>query len=63
MVTVVLELLLRAIDIFITKSRFKDKLEKNMMAFLIQHGKGVVKNVKIKRRYDEMIEQLRKEEK
>ena len=58
-----LEIMLKAVDVFMMNSAFKSKLQKNMLGFINQYSDGVVKNVKIKRRYDEMMNELRKEKK
>ena len=62
MIVLVAEILLKSIDIFMMNSAFKSKLQKNMMSFINQYTDGVIKNVKIKRRYDEMMDELRREE-
>ena len=62
MFILVFEMMLKAIDIFMMNSAYKSKLQKNMLGFINQYGEGVIKNVKIKRRYDEMMDKLRKEE-
>ena len=61
MIVLVLEILLKAVDVFMLNSAYKSKLQKNMLGFINQYGDGVIKNVKIKRRYDEMMDKLRKE--
>ena len=61
MILMVAELALKCVDIFMMNSAFKSRLQKNMLSFINHHAEGVVKNVKIKRRYDEMMEELRKE--
>ena len=63
MFILVLEIALKAIDVFMMNSAFKSKLQKNMLGFINQYSDGVVKNVKIKRRYDEMMNELRKAKK
>ena len=62
MFILVFEMMLKVIDIFMMNSAYKSKLQKNMLGFINQYGDGVIKNVKIKRRYDEMMNKLRKEE-
>ena len=43
-------------------AKYKSKLQTTMLTFINQYNNGVIKNVKIKRRYDEMMDTLRKEE-
>ena len=60
MVVLLIEIMLKAVDVFMMNSARKSKLQKNMLAFINQYSDGVIKNVKIKRRYDEMMNELRK---
>jgi len=62
MVILIIDIMLKAVDIFMINSAYKSKLQKNMLGFINQYSDGVIKNVKIKRRYDEMMDKLRKEE-
>jgi len=60
MVVLLIEIMLKAVDVFMMNSARKSKLQNNMLAFINQYSDGVIKNVKIKRRYDEMMNELRK---
>ena len=61
MINLFLDIALKMVDIFVINAKYKSKIEKAMLAFMKQYEDDVIKNVRIKRRYDEMMEKLRKE--
>jgi hypothetical protein len=61
MVSLILEIGLKALDIFVINAKYRSRLQKQFIEFVEQYSKGVKSNAKIKRRYDEMMAELRKE--
>lgn len=60
--SLILEIGLKALDIFIINSNYRSKLQRQFIKFIEQYSTSVKNNAKIKRRYDELMAELRKEE-
>lgn len=60
--SLILEIGLKALDIFIINSNYRSKLQRQFIKFIEQYNSSVKNNAKIKRRYDELMTELRKEE-
>jgi hypothetical protein len=61
MINLLLDILLKCVDIFVINAKYKSKIQKAMINFMQQHEDDVKNNVGIKRRYDEALDKLRKE--
>ena len=60
MTGLILDILIKSIDIFLIRSKFKSALQKTLLSFIEKHDTSVKQNARIKRRYDEEMEKLRK---
>lgn len=60
MIGLVLDILLKFVDIFIINAKWKSGLRKSMEGFKKKHDKEIDKNVIIKKRYDEKLDELRR---
>ena len=62
MIVLIVELLLKFIGFGIKFGKNKSALEKALKDFANQHDVDIKKDVKLKRRYDERLDELRRED-
>jgi predicted peroxiredoxin len=60
LVDMIINVLIKAVDIFLLKSKHKQKMLETLEKFMEQSRRSGVRNVKIKRRYDEQLQELRR---
>ena len=59
MIVILIEIALKLLDFGLSNAKTKSRFKKVLLGFLEQHDAGVKKNVKLKRRYDELMDKLR----
>ena len=59
MIILVLEAILKMTDIFLFNSDLKKRFRKSVVAFIGHYNDGVIRNVKIKKEYDQIIDEIK----